>query len=31
MKVAKTIYIPQTTEVEVQYVVVIRTASYDGM
>ena len=31
MKVKKTIYIPQTVEVEAQYVVMIRTAAYDGM
>lgn len=31
MKVVRTIYTPQTIEVEVQYVVVIRTASCDGM
>ena len=31
MKVEKTIYVPQTVEVEVQYVVMIRIASYDGM
>ena len=31
MKVERTIYTPQTIEVEAQYVVMIRTAAYDGM
>ena len=31
MKVERTIYIPKIIEVEVQYVVMIRSAAWDGM
>jgi hypothetical protein len=31
MKIERTIYIPKIVEVEVQYVVMIRTAAWDGM